>query len=114
MLKRMMSWLLAAVMLCAVGVAATSTATAQYRSQGLQFRMDRDQVAHIAHQNGYRDGRRIGDRDRDNGRRFDPEDSWMFRRADSGYRFWFGSREAYRDNYRDGFRQGYEDGFGRG
>jgi len=114
MLKRMMSWLLAAVMLCAFGVAASSTATAQYRHQSIQFRMDRDQVARIAHDNGYRDGRRMGDRDRDYGRSFDPEDNWMFRRADSGFRFWFGSREVYRDNYRDGFRQGYEDGFGRG
>src|SRR5262249_8945380 len=105
-------------MLIAFGVAASSTARAvpngQDRYQDRYGRYDRDDVARIAHDKGYRDGQRMGDRDRDIGRRFDTGHNYMFRRADSGYRFWFGSRDVYRSNYRDGFVQGYQDGFRRG
>jgi len=116
-LKRMISWVLAAGMLIALGVTAGSTARAQdryYRIQCGYGRYDRDDVARIARDNGYRDGLRMGERDREFGRRFDPDNNWMFRRADTGFRFWFGSREFYRVNYRDSFVRGYEDGYSRG
>jgi hypothetical protein len=117
-LKRMMSVVLTAGMLIAFGVAASSTARAvnngQDRYQDRYGRYDRDDIARIAQDNGYRDGLRMGERDRESGRRFDPDNNWMFRRADAGYRFEFGSRDFYRTNYRDGFSRGYEDGFRRG
>jgi hypothetical protein len=119
-LKRMMTVLLTAVMLIAFGVAAGSTTSSTVRAaangqyQDRYGRFDRDDVARIAHDNGYRDGQRMGERDREFGRRFDPDNNWMFRRADTGYRFWFGNRDFYRANYRDGFTQGYQDGFSRG
>ena len=116
-LKKLMSVVLTAGMLIAFGVAVGSTtqaaANGQYRYQD-RYGYDRDDIARVAHDNGYRDGLRMGERDRDFGRRFDPDNNWMFRRADSGFRFYFGSRDFYRANYRDGFVQGYQDGFRRG
>jgi len=76
---------------------------------------DRDSMARIADQNGFRDGLRLGRIDAHRGRRTDYESMSSFRTGMSGFRSQFGDRELYRQAYRDGFRRGYEEGFsGRG
>ena len=65
----------------------------------------------VAQENGYRDGVRHGQDDRNHNRRFEYQDSGDFRDASRGYRSEYGNREAYRNAYREGFRRGYEDGY---
>jgi len=74
-------------------------------------RYNRTEIFRIAQQNGYRDGLRAGQEDRNRSRRVGPDRSDRFRDALSGFRSEFGDRESYRQGYRDGFRKGYEEGF---
>jgi len=68
-------------------------------------------VEQIAHENGYREGRKAGEKDGRKGRSFafDRHDDW--RDADHGYRRDYGDREFYRHEFREGFRAGYTDGY---
>jgi hypothetical protein len=73
-------------------------------------RDNRNEILRIAQQNGYRDGLRVGQEDRNRrGSNFDRSD--RFRDALAGYRSEYGNRDFYRQAYRDGFRKGYEEGF---
>jgi hypothetical protein len=74
----------------------------------------RGDVYGMAQQNGYRDGLRQGEDDRQHRRNFDYERQSRYRDALSGYRSEYGDRDRYRDAYRDGFRRGYSEGFRRG
>ena len=74
----------------------------------------RGRIIAIAQQNGYRDGNRRGEQDRQHRRRFALADSNQYRVALSGYRIEYGSRDRYRDAYREGYRRGYIEGFRRG
>ncbi len=73
----------------------------------------RSDIYGIAQQNGYRDGLRQGEDDRQHRRGFDYERQSRYRDALSGYRSEYGSRDRYRDAYRAGFRSGYSEGFRR-
>ncbi len=79
-------------------------------------RDNRSETYRIAQQNGYRDGLRTGQEDRNRSRASGPDRSDRFRNAQSGYRSGYGDRELYRQAYREGFRQGYAEGYrsGRG
>ena len=74
-------------------------------------RNDRNNAHRIAQENGYRDGLRHGQDDRNHNRRFDYQDSGDFRDASRGYRSEYGNRDAYRNAYREGFRRGYDEGY---
>lgn len=65
----------------------------------------------VAQENGYRDGLRHGQDDRNRNRRFEYQDSSDYRDASRGYRSEYGNRDAYRNAYRDGFRRGYEEAY---
>ena len=67
----------------------------------------------IARQNGYRDGNRHGEQDRQRRLGFDYQHSSQYRIGLSGYRLGFGSRDRYRAAYREGYRRGYIEGFRR-
>jgi hypothetical protein len=74
-------------------------------------RNDRNQAYRIAQENGYRDGLRHGQDDRNRNRRSNYQDSSDFRDASRGYRSEYGNRDAYRNAYREGFRRGYDEGY---
>ncbi len=74
-------------------------------------RNDRDQLYRVAQENGYRDGLRQGQDDRNRNRRSDYQNSSEFRDASRGYRSEYGNRDAYRNAYREGFRRGYDEGY---
>lgn len=74
----------------------------------------RGNVSAIAQQNGYRDGVRHGEEDRQRRRGFDYEHDSRYRDALSGYRSEYGNRDRYRDAFREGYRRGYTEGFRRG
>ena len=76
-----------------------------------QGRDNRSEILRIAQQNGYRDGLRAGQEDRNRSRGFNPDRSSGFRDALAGFRVEYGNRDFYRQSYRDGFRKGYEEGF---
>ena len=77
-------------------------------------RLSRDELYRIAQQNGYREGYRHGDDDRQRRRSYDYEHSSQYRDALSGFQSQYFDRETYRQGYRDGYRRGYDDGFRRG
>jgi hypothetical protein len=66
-----------------------------------------------AYNEGYQRGARAGDEDARRGDRFSFGDEADYRRADAGYRFTYGNRDAYRDQFRRGFEVGYRAGFER-
>jgi hypothetical protein len=72
---------------------------------------DRDNMARIADQNGYRDGLRRGRYDSSRGQRMALDNVSQFRTALNGYRSQYGDRDSYRQAYRDGFRRGYDEAF---
>ena len=71
------------------------------------------EVERIAHENGYREGLKAGEKDGRKGRsfQFDRHDDW--RDADDGYRRDYGDREFYRHEFREGFRAGYTEAYNR-
>jgi hypothetical protein len=123
--KRIVTFIGVASMVLSVGLVmsrtvsagtASSNGAAKYQERYQdrdrdRDRFDREDVMRIARENGYRDGLRMGEEDREIGRRFDADNNIMFRRADSGYRWEYGFRDLYRRMYRDAFIRGYEDGF---
>lgn len=64
-----------------------------------------------AYARGYADGYRLAQKDRSDGRGYDPVAHRDYRDADQGFYRSYGSREAYKDNYRAGFRAGYDAGY---
>jgi hypothetical protein len=72
-------------------------------------RNDRNEVNIIAQQNGYRDGLRHAEGDRNQRRANEYGNVREYRDALSGYRSEYGDREQYRQAYREGFRRGYDE-----
>lgn len=70
-----------------------------------------DQFRRAALENGWRDGLRHGQEDRNRNRRSNYQDSSDYRDASRGYRSDYGNRETYRNTYREGFRRGYDEGY---
>lgn len=70
-----------------------------------------NEVERIAHENGYREGRKAGEHDARDGRRFDMDRHGDWRDADDGYHREYGDKDFYRHEFREGFRAGYNDGY---
>ena len=60
---------------------------------------------------GYRDGWQRGERDARQRRAFDYRNDREYQRADRGYNWRYGSRDAYRYEFRRGYEGGYRDGY---
>ena len=101
--------------LALVGALAAAPACA---SGGYVYRGDRPynrgyarDVERIAHENGFREGRKAGESDGRKGRAFAFDRHGDWRDADDGYRRDFGDREFYRHEFREGFRAGYTEAY---
>jgi hypothetical protein len=62
-----------------------------------------------AYWKGFEEGRKHGDKDRRDGKRFDYARHGDYRDADDGYKY--GDRNAYRHEFRRGFVDGYENAY---
>lgn len=60
---------------------------------------------------GYEEGVRAGLSDREDGWRFNYQDSYAYQDATFGYTGYYVDLNDYRYYFREGFRRGYEDGF---
>jgi hypothetical protein len=60
---------------------------------------------------GYQEGFRAGRADREDGWRFDYQDSYAYEEATFGYTGYYLDVNEYRYYFREGFRRGYTDGF---
>jgi hypothetical protein len=61
--------------------------------------------------NGYEEGFRAGQADRQDHWRYNFEDSYAYRDANYGYGGYYVERDDYNYYFREGFRRGYEDGY---
>ena len=61
--------------------------------------------------NGYEEGVRAGQADREDGYRFSYQDSLAFQDASYGYNSYNVDLSEYNYYFREGFRRGYEDGY---
>src|ERR1044071_4306875 len=75
------------------------------------WRGGRNDIYRIAQQNGYNDGLRSGQSERNSRRSFDYRNDDRYRDASSGYRSDYGNRDQYRQAYREGYQRGYEEGY---
>jgi hypothetical protein len=60
---------------------------------------------------GYEEGFRAGQADRQDGWQFDPENTDAFQDASYGYDSYYVDMGEYQNYFREGFRRGYEDGY---
>jgi hypothetical protein len=60
---------------------------------------------------GYREGRRAGGADSDDGWRADYRNSYAYEDASYGYNGWYVDQDEYGHYFREGFRRGYDDGY---
>ncbi len=61
--------------------------------------------------NGYQEGFRAGEADRQDRWRSDYRDSYAYQDANYGYNGYYVDREDYNYYFREGFQRGYEDGY---
>ena len=106
-------YLAAALLIGGLWMTAPACAAQTYgypsgRPVGYGYDIDR-----VAYDNGYRDGRRAGERDARDRRSFsyNRHDDW--RNGDDGYRREFGNFDRYRRTYRNGFETAYSDSYNR-
>ncbi len=106
-------YLAAALLIGGLWMTAPACAAQTYgypsgRPVGYGYDLDR-----VAYDNGYRDGRRAGERDARDRRSFsyNRHDDW--RNGDDGYRREFGNFDRYRRTYRNGFETAYSDSYNR-
>jgi flagellar biosynthesis/type III secretory pathway protein FliH len=85
---------------------AASYATDDYRASYADARR-------AAHENGYKDGLKRGERAARDRRPLDLQREGDYRSADGGYNRNYGDRNLYRDSYRSGFARGYREGYTR-
>ncbi len=82
-----------------------------WRDRDGDGRGGRNDIYRIAQQNGYNDGLRSGQSERNSRRSFDYQNDDRYRDASSGYRSEYGNRDQYRQAYREGYQRGYEEGY---
>ena len=115
--KRIAGFILAFTILLGASLGFTITVNAQDRS-GDQYRRDRNwdrygnyggsvELRQTALNAGYNEGIRVGNDDRQNGRRSNYQDSNVYRRATQDYNSRLGDRELYRRYFREAFENGY-------
>ncbi|HEX9430763.1 MAG TPA: hypothetical protein VF944_10335, partial [Candidatus Bathyarchaeia archaeon] len=61
--------------------------------------------------NGYEEGYRAGQADREDGWQFNPQDAYAYQDASFGYDGYYVDLNEYGYYFREGFRRGYEDGY---
>jgi hypothetical protein len=61
--------------------------------------------------NGYEEGFRAGQADREDRWRFGYQDSYGYQDANYGYTGYYVDRDEYNYYFREGFKRGYEDGY---
>jgi hypothetical protein len=110
-----MTWahrcLIVAAAVVSIGLSTSACATSHYTYRDtVRARQD---VAHVAFDNGYRDGLTYGRRDAQARRRSAPDRVDRYRNADRGYRRSYGDRGFYQEQYRAGFERGYAEAYGR-
>ncbi len=110
-----MTWahrcLIVAAAVVSIGLSTSACATSRYTYRDtVRARQD---VAHVAFDNGYRDGLTYGRRDAQARRRSAPDRVDRYRNADRGYRRSYGDRRFYQEQYRAGFERGYGEAYGR-
>ena len=66
----------------------------------------------VARENGFRDGRNDGAKDRATGHSFRPTQGDNYKNA-PGYSSNMGDRQQYKDMYRQAYQQAYQQGYGR-
>jgi hypothetical protein len=66
----------------------------------------------VAQENGIRDGRNDGSKDRATGHSFRPTQDDNYKNA-PGYSSNMGDRQQYKDAYRQAYQQGYQQGYNR-
>lgn len=66
----------------------------------------------VASELGYRDGVTWAQYDMSHSNPPNPTKTWVYKRADHGYRDQYGDKDAYKNAYRQAFMQGYQDTFG--
>jgi hypothetical protein len=71
-------------------------------------------VQQIAYNNGYQEGLRYGQADRNNGHSNRPGHSSTYQNGTNGYNSSYGSQTAYKHAFQDGFRAGYDRGYNSG
>lgn len=69
-------------------------------------------MGQVARDNGFRDGRNDGARDRATGHSFRPTQGDNYKNA-PGYSSRMGDRQQYKDMYRQAYQQAYREGYGR-
>jgi len=131
LLKRFSGGFLGLFLLLGIGIAASSTAQAQYRDrypQDRDYRNDQwnrrrdrnsdrwdrngnSQLRQTALNAGYNEGIKAGRKDRSRGERFEYRDEGAYRDASHDYSSRLGDRELYKQFYRQGYANGYEDGY---
>jgi hypothetical protein len=133
LIKRFGGGILGLFLLLGIGMAASSTAQAQYRDRYPQTRdrdwrrdddwrrRDRDwdrnnqygnfQLRQTALNAGYNEGIKAGRKDRNRGERFEYRDEGAFRSANKDYSSRLGDRSLYQQYFRQGFANGYTDGY---
>jgi hypothetical protein len=89
-------------------LAAATSASAQIRIDA-QIRVNTRTGP--AWSEGYVRGHRAGEHDARRGERFSIVDEGDYRRADAGYRPYYGHPDFYRREFRSGFEQGYRTGY---
>lgn len=129
---------LALFFLVSVGLAANTTAQAQYQYPGNQdpnYRRDRDRdrdrdyrrndqngrygnVSQVAYNQGYQDGVYTGSNDGQRGQNYNPQRSHFYRNGHGGYGGYgnngrYGGGYQYQQAYREGFLRGYDEGYRR-
>lgn len=67
-----------------------------------------------AYNNGFQNGVRYGQTDRNTGHSNRPSYSSTYRNGSSGYNSAFGNQTAYKNSFREGFRAGYAQGYNSG
>lgn len=67
----------------------------------------------VAYQNGFQEGLRYGEADRNNGHSNRPTYSSTYQKGTSGYNSSYGGETAYKNAFRQGYQAGYEQGYNR-
>jgi len=92
----------------AVIVCTPSLALAFQPQRGMDYGQ---RPSSAAERNGYEDGLRYGQHDRNVNKPSRPTDSQAYNDANRGYNSRFGSRDRYKVEYRRGYVNGYEQGY---
>lgn len=114
--RRLGGTALTLAMLVGIGIAASTTAHAQYRGyddrygNNDQVRWPQSRTRDYAFALGYHNAWSEGNEAAKRGYRLNYRDMPGYRNSDNGWKTWMGHDDTYRDNYRKGYEEGFKDG----